>query len=128
VVIGVLDGDVLVRPAVACGGCRGACGVAAAAGEGCTLRVALAAGGAVPAPGSVVALATSANELSRRTRELYGVPLAGLLAGAIGASLLGGGEPVIALGAAAGLAAAMTYLRLRPPRPPAFELIDEQRT
>lgn len=82
----------------------------------------------MPAPGSVVTLAASATELSRRMRELYGVPLAGLMAGAVGATLAGGGEATVALGAAGGLAAATIYLRLRSPRPPAFELIDDERT
>ncbi len=128
VVVGVTDGAVLVRTASACGICRKSCGARALGGSDCTLRVKLAEGRLVPAPGSVVALAVSAPELSRRVRELYGVPLAGLLAGAIGASLLGGDDLLSALGATSGLAAAMTYLRLRPPRPPAFELIDDERT
>jgi positive regulator of sigma E activity len=127
-VVGVVDGGVLVRTSSACAACRGSCGMRAVGGDGCTLRVAVAAGRAVPVPGSMVALAASATELSRCARELYGVPLAGMLAGAVGAGLLGGGEAAVALGAAGGLAAALTCLRLRPPRPPAFELIEDERT
>lgn len=128
VVVGVVDDGVLVRPSAGCGACRGSCGARVAGGVACTLRVAVAAGRPMPAPGSVVTLAASATELSRRAHGLHGVPLAGLLAGALGATVIGGGEAAVALGAAGGLASAMTYLRLRPPRLPAFELVDDERT
>jgi hypothetical protein len=129
VVVAVDEVELTVRLAKGCGGCRGTCTrIAGNAAAECILRVPAPAGRPAPPLGSRVLLAARAPDLVGGVGVLYGLPLGGVLLAAAAAALADAAEPAILLAAAAGLALSMTYLRLRRPAPPAFEMIDDERT
>ena len=64
-----------------------------------------------PAPGDTVRVALEQRGLARAAVAVYGIPLAGLLAGSTAAALLGLGEPATVGLAFGGLAAALPLAR-----------------
>ena len=109
----------------ACGACgtSGRCALRwFAAGRPASVEIPVSAGGSEPLrPGDAVVLSIADGELFRAAALVYLVPLAGLLAGALGArGLAGAGEGVALgaglLGAALGWLVARGLARRDPPR------------
>lgn len=94
-----------------CAGCSGRChGILASLGGGPALRLARAHLPSGIAVGDALLLRVAPADLAAMARRFYGVPLAGLLVGALGALAMapatgGAGDALVAVGAMAGLAA-----------------------
>ncbi|XKE46817.1 SoxR reducing system RseC family protein [Halomonas organivorans] len=107
---------VQVERSSACGACaaRSGCGTRALArwGQSRPLRVAIESTRPL-AIGQEVSLGLPPRELASASLWTYGMPLGLALAGALGIERLGGTEPWVALGFAAGLLGGLLVLRRR---------------
>ncbi|MFN7550554.1 MAG: SoxR reducing system RseC family protein [Pseudomonadota bacterium] len=113
-----------------CAGCSGRChGIVAGIGGGSVLRLARSRLPSGIAVGDALLLRVAPADLVVIARRLYGVPLAGMLVGALGAiafapAIGGTRDALVALGAMAGLAAGIAGAALIGARAsPQFTLI-----
>lgn len=113
-----VDGETIAVRVATAGSCarcaRGeGCGFGFAAAQAGESRLVLARPqGFRPAPGDTVRVALEQRGLAGAAVAVYGIPLAGLLAGSAAATLLGVGEPAAIALAFGGFAAALPPARI----------------